>query len=138
MTVTTKAAEDKKEVWTFVRALNDAWTKEKGERLTEYFHPRMVAITPVDKYRLKGSARCIAGWQGFSQGSTIHSWREDEPDIELFGDTAVVTYYYEMDVTIGTSRMNLTGRDLLVLQKEHGRWWLIADQFSGYPGNAEA
>ena len=126
----------KAEVWGFVRALNDSWTKEKGERLSEYFHPRMVAITPADNLRLKGAAKCIAGWQGFAQASTIHSWREDEPDIELFGDTAVVTYYFAMDVTVGADRMNLTGRDMLVLKKENGRWWLIADQFSGYSGNA--
>ena len=126
----------KSEVWKFIRALNDAWTKEKGERLSEYFHPRMVAITPVDKFRLKSASQCIAGWQGFAQASTIHSWREDDPDIELFGDTAVVTYYYAMDVTMGTNRMNLSGRDMLVVKKEDGRWWLIADQFSGYTGSA--
>ena len=126
----------KSEVWKFVRALNDAWTKAKGERLSEYFHPRIVAITPVDRLRRKGAAKCLAGWQEFAQASTIHSWREDDPDIELFGDTAVVTYYYVMDVTMGANRLNLTGRDMLVLRKEEGRWWLIADQFSGYTGNA--
>ena len=126
----------KEEVWSFVRAMNDAWTKEKGERLAEYFHPRVVAITPVDRFRLKGAGSCIEGWQGFAQSSTIHSWRADDPDIELFGDTAVVTYYYEMDVTMGGNRMNLTGRDMLVVKMEAGRWWLIADQFSGYGGNA--
>ena len=126
----------KNEVWSLVRALNDAWTKEKGERLSEYFHPRMVAITPVDRHRLKGAVQCIQGWQAFAQASTIHSWREDDPDIELFGDTAVVTYYYVMDVTMGPNRLNLTGRDMLVVKKETGRWWLIADQFSGYAGNA--
>jgi Domain of unknown function (DUF4440) len=126
----------KNEVWSFVRSLNDAWTKEKGERLSEYFHPRMVAITPVDKYRRKGAAKCIEGWQGFAKATTIHSWHEDDPDIELFGDTAVVTYYYVMDVTMGPNRLNLSGRDMLVVKKDKGRWWLVADQFSAYTGNA--
>ena len=126
----------KAEVWKFVRALNDSWTKGKGERLPEYFHPRMVAITPVEKFRLKGAAQCIAGWQEFAQNTTIHSWRENDPDIELFGDTAVVTDYYVMDVTIGPNRLNLSGRDMMTLKQESGRWWLIADQFSSYTGNA--
>jgi len=125
----------KQEVWAFVRALNDAWIKEDGERLPEYFHLRMVAITPVDRFRRKGAAECVAGWQGFARTSTIHSWREDDPDIELFGDTAVVTYYYVMDVTMGAKRMSLSGRDMLVAQKEAGRWWLIADQFSSFAGD---
>ena len=65
--------KDTQDAWQFVRALNDAWTKEKGERLADYFHPRMIAITPVDQFRLKGAERCIAGWQGFSRNATIHS-----------------------------------------------------------------
>jgi ketosteroid isomerase-like protein len=127
---------EKTEVWSFVRALNDAWTKEKGGRLREYFHPRMVAITPVDRFRRKGAAKCIEGWQGFAQATTIHSYREEDPDIEVFDDTAVVTYYYDMDVTMGPNRLKLSGRDMMIVKKEAGRWWLVADQFSPYTGNA--
>jgi len=127
---------EKNEVWAFVRAMNDAWTTEKGERLREYFHPRMVAITPVDRLRRKGSAKCIEGWQGFAQATTIHSWREEDPDIEIFGETAIVTYYYNMEVTMGPNRLNLSGRDMLTVRKESDRWWLIADQFSAYTENA--
>jgi hypothetical protein len=126
----------KGEVWAFIRALNDAWTKEKGERLREYFHPRMVAITPVDRFRRKGAAKCIEGWQGFARATTIHSYCEEDPDIEMFGDTAVVTYYYDMDVTMGPNRLKLSGRDMLTVKKEGGRWWLVADQFSAYTENA--
>jgi ketosteroid isomerase-like protein len=121
------------EVWKTVCDLNDAWTKEKGDRLQSFFHPRMVAITPADRLRRKGAAECIAGWQGFAQAATIHSWKTENPDIEIFGDTAVVTYYYEMDVTLGV-RQTLAGRDMLILHREQGKWWLVADQFSPYPG----
>ncbi len=124
------------EVWDFVRELNDAWTKEKGERLSEYLHPRMMAITPVHRLRLKGASECITGWRRFAQVAVVHSFREDAPDIELFGDTAVVTYYYAMDVTLGSNRQNLSGRDMMTLKREGGRWWLVADQFSAYPGGA--
>ena len=131
----TNTNQQKAEVWNFVRALNDAWTKENGKRLPEFFHPRMVAITPTDRFRRKGARECVAGWEGFARAATIHSWREDDADIELFGDTAVVTYYYVMDVTMGGARMTLSGRDMLVLKREEGRWQVIADQFSSYPEN---
>lgn len=129
------ADHEKSEVWAFIRSLNDAWTKEKGERLREYFHPRMVAITPVDRLRCKG-AQCAEGWQKFAQTTTIHSWREEDPDIEMFGNTAIVTYYYTMDVTMGSNRTKLAGRDMLTVTKEGGRWWLIADHFSSFPEQA--
>jgi ketosteroid isomerase-like protein len=124
---------EKETVKAFVREMNDAWTRDNGERLSEYFHPRMVAITPVDALRCKGAAECISGWRSFSENSRIHAWREDDIDIEVFGDTAIVTYYYVMDVTLASKRQSLRGRDMLVLRKEQNRWWLIADQFSPYP-----
>ena len=74
------------EIWATLRALNDAWTQGNPERLAEYFHPDMIAITPVDRLRRDGAAACIAGWQGFAESTRIHSWREIDPLIRVFGD----------------------------------------------------
>ena len=66
----------------------------------------------------------------------IRSWKEIDPKIQLYADdrVAIVTYYYEMDCIMGGQQMHLTGRDMLTLVNENGKWWLVADQFSGYPG----
>jgi ketosteroid isomerase-like protein len=125
------------EVWDFVREMNRAWTVERNAaKLADYFHERMVAVTPMDKLRREGRAACIAGWQQFVNLAVMHSWEETEPRVDLYdgGRVAVVTYYYEMDAEIGGQRMLLPGRDMLTLIREDGRWWAVADQFSPYPG----
>jgi ketosteroid isomerase-like protein len=125
------------EAWEFVRRLNRAWTVERDAlKLADFFHERMVAITPVDRLRREGQEACVEGWRQFVEMAKIHTWRETEPKVDLFceGRCAVVTYYYEMDVEIGGQRMNLSGRDMFFLVKENDRWWAAADQFSGYPG----
>jgi hypothetical protein len=65
----------------------------------------------------------------------IISWAERDPKVTIFGDnTAVVTYYCEAEVEMGGKVVELTGRDMFCMVKENGKWWAVADQFSGEPG----
>jgi len=123
----------KQEIWETLRALNDAWTKGNQDDLADYFHKDMVAIAPTVRQRLEGRDACVASWKGFAQSARIHHWSEIDPQIQLYGHTAVVTYYFDMSFEMGGKTISLGGRDMFVLMKENGRWWAIADQFSPYP-----
>ena len=125
-----------REVWRTVRALNDAWTRADGSRLPEYFHERMVAIVPGARERLAGRAACVASWRSFVASAAIHGWQEIDPRVEMYGDAAVVTYEYRVEITRDGSDLTLRGRDMLTLVRENGRWWLVADQFSPLPGGS--
>ncbi len=124
---------DKQAVWDTLRALNDCWTKGNPDDLVDYFHPQMIAITATDRHRREGSAACIAGWKGFAEMATIHHWREVDPVIHLYGDSAVVAYDFDMAFTINGQRIEMGGRDMFFFVRENGRWWAVADQFSAYP-----
>ena len=121
------------EIWSTIRTLNDAWTNGNPDDLADYFHPRMIAVTPVDRLRREGAEACVAGWKGFAEATRIHRWQEFDPLIQVYGDAAVVAYYYEIDFDMGGRRIDESGRDLFFLVREHGRWWVVADQFSAYP-----
>jgi ketosteroid isomerase-like protein len=123
----------KQEVWKVLRALNDAWTKGNPDDLVGYFHKDMVAIVPAVRQRLEGRDACVASWKGFALSARIHQWSEIDPDIQLFGNTAVVTYYFEMSCEMEGRTVSFTGRDMIVFLKENGTWRVIADQFSPYP-----
>ncbi|MBS1209199.1 MAG: hypothetical protein H6R19_1597 [Proteobacteria bacterium] len=121
------------EIWATIRALNDAWTVGNPDDLRHYFHADMVAITPTDRLRREGAAACIAGWKGFASAATIHAWQEREPLIRVFGEAAVVSYYYDMSCDMGGRTIALSGRDMFFLIREQNRWWVVADQFSSTP-----
>jgi ketosteroid isomerase-like protein len=124
----------KQEVWRTLQALNRAWTSGHCDELKDYFHEKMVAIVPSDRLRLEGRQQCIDGWTAFVKATTkIHYWKELDPQIQVYGDCAVVTYYYDMSVDMGGQTISLAGRDMLLFVKENGKWWVVADQFSGYP-----
>ncbi len=123
----------KQEVWQTLRALNDAWTKGNPNDLKNYFHKDMVAITATDRERLEGREACFTSWSNFVKATKIHFWKEVEPRIQIYGSTAVITYYFDMSFDMGGQTTNLGGRDMFVFVKEGGKWWAVADQFSPYP-----
>lgn len=123
----------KQEIWETVRAMNDAWTKGDPDALANFFHRDMVAITPTERKRLDGGAACIAGWKGFCHAACIHRWEEIDPVIHVYGDSAVVAYYFDMSFDLGGKTINLEGRDMFFFVKEGKRWWAVADQFSPNP-----
>lgn len=123
----------KTEIWATLRAMNDAWTRGDPARLADHFHPDMVAITATDRLRLVGRDACLASWQAFAQAARIRRWREIDPLIQRYGDTAVVTYYFDMAFDLGGQTIEMGGRDMFVFVRENGRWWAVADQFSPYP-----
>jgi len=128
--------QKEKEVWASVQAMNRCWTENSGdqlERLKDYFHETMVAVTPVDRLRLEGKEACFAGWSRFAQTTAIHFWKESNPLVRLYGRTAVVTYYYDMAYDFEGQKIATTGRDMMVLVQENGRWQMVADQFSPPP-----
>jgi hypothetical protein len=123
----------KNEIWATVRAMNDAWTKGNPDDLSNFFHRNMVAITATDRLRREGGAACIEGWKGFANAARIRRWEELDPVIHVYGDSAVVAYYFDMSFDMGGQTINLGGRDMFFFVKEDGKWWAVADQFSPYP-----
>ncbi|HEX2973539.1 MAG TPA: nuclear transport factor 2 family protein [Tepidisphaeraceae bacterium] len=119
-----------------LHALNRAWTTGHVEDLATYFHKDMVAIVPTMRHRLEGRDACIAGWKSFVDIAKIHAWREIDPEVHLYGQTAIVTYYYDLFCEIAGQSLHLTGRDMFVFVQEAGRWWAVADQFSSDPTSA--
>ena len=122
-----------REIWATLRAVNDAWTQGHPDDLADYFHAQMIAITPVDRLRRDGAAACVSGWKSFADAARIYRWQEFDPLIRVYGDAAVASYYYEIDFAMGGKRAVQSGRDLFFLVRDHGRWQVVADQFSPYP-----
>jgi hypothetical protein len=125
--------KSKEEVWKTVRDLNDAWTKGNPDDLKKYFHEEMVAITPTDIKRREGREACIQDWKEFSKVAKIHKWKESDPKIQIYGQTAIVTYYFELSFEREGRVIDFGGRDMYVFVKEDNRWLAVADHFSPNP-----
>ncbi|NOX89264.1 MAG: nuclear transport factor 2 family protein [Calditrichaeota bacterium] len=77
----------------------------------------------------------MAAWKAFVEATNIHYWKGIDPKIQIYGDGkfAVVTYYFDISFDMGGQTIKMGGRDMLMLVKENGKWWVVADRFSPIP-----
>jgi ketosteroid isomerase-like protein len=121
---------------TTIREMNRCWTESWDEtRFREYIHPEAVAIVPTTPGVLEGRDAYVAGWRGFVEAVTIHSWNESDHRIRIYagGSCAVATYRFSISFTISGQPVTMIGRDMFFLVRVSGRWLVVADQFSPEP-----
>jgi ketosteroid isomerase-like protein len=106
-----------------MRQINQAWLHGEIEDLASIMHPEIVMAFPDFAGSQQGREGLLAGFRDFRENATIHEFREHDHHVDVAGDTAVVTFRYEMVYERSGKRYRSTGRDLWVFQKE-GRTWI--------------
>jgi ketosteroid isomerase-like protein len=110
------------EAATAMRQINQAWLKGQVEDIASMVHPEIVMVFPNFSGRAQGREEFLAGFRDFLQNATIQEFREHDQQVDVAGDTAVVTFRHEMIYERTGKRYCSTGRDLWVLQKDGGAW----------------
>ena len=105
-----------------IRVINQAWLDGRVEDLAPLVHPEIVMAFPDFTGSIQGREDFLAGFRDFCQNATIQEFREQDQHVDVAGDTAVVTFRYEMVYARSGNRYRSTGRDLWVLQKQNGAW----------------
>lgn len=117
--------EETEEIWRLVQRMNDAWAKDGPEELASFFHENMVMVTPDFNQRTEGRAACVASYDGFRKQAVILDLKISNPGIDVFSDTAIATYSYEIAYQMGGETFNDTGRDIYIFVRENGKWLAV-------------
>jgi len=107
---------------TAMRRINQAWLDGKVDDLATVVHPEIVMVFPGFSGTAQGREGLLAGFRDFCQNATIYEFREHDQQVDVAGDTAVVTFRYEMVYERSGKRNRSMGRDLWVFQKDGGAW----------------
>jgi predicted lipid-binding transport protein (Tim44 family) len=107
---------------TAMRQINQTWRDGQVEALAPMVHPEIVMVLPDFSGSIQGREDFLAGFRDFLQNATMQEFREEDHHIDVVGDTAVVTFRYEMVYERSGKRYRSTGRDLWVFQKQHKAW----------------
>ena len=105
-----------------MRQINHTWLHGQVEDLASMLHPEVVMAFPDFTGSQQGREDFLAGFRDFRQNATIHEFREHDYHVDVAGDTAVVTFRYEMLYELSGKRYRSTGRDLWVFQKQDRAW----------------
>ena len=105
-----------------MRQINRVWLDGQVESLAPMVHPEIVMAFPNFTGRIRGQEEFLAGFRDFCQNARIHEFRDDDHQIDIAGDTAVVTFRYDMVYERSGERYHSTGRDLWVFQNQGSAW----------------
>src|ERR1700722_8605222 len=107
---------------TAMRLINQAWRDGQVEDLAPMLHPEIVMVLPDFTRTIQGREDFLAGFRDFRQNATIQEFREHDHHVDVAGDSAVVTFRYEMVYERSGNRYCSTGRDLWGFQKQDEAW----------------
>lgn len=118
-------SNDRKEVEGFIRKINEAWVEGRPGDLRDYFHEDMVIFGPGFGIRGEGREACVKSYENFVSQATVGEFVQTDLVMDIWGNTAVATYRFEVSYKINGRRHGDSGRDLFVLVREDGRWWAV-------------
>ncbi|MEK6321765.1 MAG: nuclear transport factor 2 family protein [Acidobacteriota bacterium] len=120
-----EGARDIEEVWQLIQQLNDAWAKGRPEELASFFREDIVMVHPDFTQRTEGRDACVASYVDFCSQAAITGLTLGEISVDVFGDTAVATYAYEISYELGGERFDDKGRDIFVFSRDKNRWQAV-------------
>jgi ketosteroid isomerase-like protein len=113
------------EVAAAIERINRAWLDRRAADLVPSFHPALTMVLRGFGGRVEGREANVGGFADFCTQATVHEYRERDQQIDVFGNTAVATFAYEMVYERGGQRSRATGRDLWVFARQQGSWLAV-------------
>lgn len=79
-----------------LRKLRAAWQNRRYEELASLLDEQIVMVLPAFSGRLEGRDAVVDSYRAFMESATVTDYQEDMPTIDVWSDTAIVSYHWEM------------------------------------------
>jgi len=119
------AGSDTNDATNALRQINEAWLAGRVDAMAPLLHPEIVMVFPGFAGKIQGREELLAGFRDFCEHATVHEFREHDHQVDAIGDTAVLSFRYEMLYERSGKRNRATGRDLWVFQKLEQTWTAV-------------
>jgi hypothetical protein len=110
------------EILQLLKKINEAWVHNRPEELEEYFHEDMVIARPGFRGGGRGKDVCVQSYRDFISHATVREVQESNHQIDVWDDTAVASYRFEMHYQINEEEHHDSGVDLFVFARQKGTW----------------
>lgn len=105
--------------------INRVWLQGDPQDLRQFFHPDVVVQPPGESPRAYGIEACVSSYAEFRSQARIQRFTPGDAEIDVFGDTAVATYRYEIAYILADEAFDETAGELLVLMHGDDGWRII-------------
>jgi uncharacterized protein (TIGR02246 family) len=121
--VTHGGPDPREEVRLVLSAVSAAWQARRYDELAQFFADDMVFALPGSSAHLEGAPAIVESYREFMDRVTLTEYREDVPRIDVWGETAVATFRWEMTWLAGNVSNHETGHDVFVFRRAPGAPW---------------
>lgn len=129
---------DQREVRDVLRAINDAWVGGRPEDVAEWVRGDIVMAFPGFAGRSEGRERFVEGYSEFTTQASIRAFRESNVNVDVWRETAVASYRFEIEYEMGGEPHQDVGHDVFVFTREPEGWRAVWRTMISEPPQAEA
>ncbi len=108
-----------------IKIEREAWEAYKNKQLeafNDYYAENASAFSDDQAYRVRGKADILRGMEAAMKQSDLLSYQILDPQAQVLGDTALLTYYYTESAMKDGKSSNNAGKITMVFVKQGGKW----------------
>lgn len=105
-----------------MQRINRAWRDGNVEALVAMVDADIILVFPGFTARTQGREQFLAGFQDFCENARVHEFQDHDYQTDVVGDTAVVTFRYNMLYERSGERYRASGRDMWIFHDQDGSW----------------
>ena len=116
-----------------IKMERDAWEAYKNKQVkafNDYYADDASAFSDEQAYRVRGKADIIRGLEASMKQGDLLSYQILDPQVQVLGDTALLTYYYTETAMKGGKSSNNAGKITVVFVKQGGKWRALHDHIA--------
>lgn len=110
-----------------------AWEAVKNKdlnALSDYFAENASMFSEGQAYRISGRAELQRGLETWVNQTELRSYQMLDPQVDVVGDTALLTYYFTESGVRGGKDYTRAGKVSLVFVKQGGKWRALHEHVS--------
>ena len=100
-----------------LQRISAAWQDRRYQELAILFDENIVMVLPGLSARIEGRAAVVDSYMEFMEHSAVGDYWEDEPTIDVWGDTAIASYRWEMTWVSGGISESAAGYDVFTFSR---------------------
>lgn len=108
----------------------EAFNSGKVNKLLDFFYPDIVGFSSTKYERISGLDAMQATFDFYLHEADKMEYHLSEPTVQAFGDTAITTFYWTVNLTQNGHSQEIKGRGSHVYAKMDGEWKIVHEHFS--------
>ena len=119
----------------------DAWEAAKNKNIdafSDYFTEDASMFGEGQAYRIRGKADLMRAMEAWINQHDLASYQMLDPQVQVVGNTALLTYYFSVSGTTGGKNFSHSGKISMVYVKQEGKWRVLHEHSSATGSGREA